>query len=250
MKSKKVLIVDDNDLNRKLFENLVGQLYDFQSAHNGMEAIELASKTPFDLILMDIQMPRMDGITAMKKIREIEYGSCPILAVTAFADEGDRQHFLNQGFDDFIAKPIRPREFILTIQSLFRKSTSSSQETSQEKQGVSQLNEETLAQLLKYNSKEAIKKVYLDFIEECKEAILMIEQVATQGVSSDLLDKIHTLKGNSGTLGAEKIHHRSQNCETLGRQNNQIEFLASVSDLRNDLIEFQNYFSNQPIFES
>lgn len=250
MKSKKVLIVDDNELNRKLFENLVGQLYDFKSAHNGMEAIEMATVTPFDLILMDIQMPRMDGITAMKKIREIEFGSCPILAVTAFADDGDRQNFLDQGFDDFIAKPIRPREFILTIQSHFKKQAV--QESDMDKKPSSEviLNLETIAQLLKYNSKEAIKKVYLDFIKECSEAISMIEQTSTIGISSELLDKIHTLKGNSGTLGATKIYNESQVCELLGRQNKTHEFLEETKILKNHILEFQEFFKNETIFES
>lgn len=250
MKSKKVLIVDDNDLNRKLFENLVGQLYDFKSAHNGMEAIELATSTRFDLILMDIQMPRMDGITAMKKIREQEFGSCPILAVTAFADEGDRQNFLNQGFDDFIAKPIRPREFIFTIQSHFKKQAT--QETEAEKDQVDEviLNLETLAQLLKYNSKEAIKKVYLDFIKECSEAIASIDEISADGISPELLDKIHTLKGNSGTLGVMKIFHQSQACELVGRQQKTQEFFEEINILKKHILEFQEFFNNETIFES
>ena len=88
MKSKKVLIVDDNDLNRKLFENLMGSLVTISTAKNGIEAVELAKKVDFDLILMDIQMPQMDGITAMKKIKQD--GPCHIWAVTAYAEESDR----------------------------------------------------------------------------------------------------------------------------------------------------------------
>ena len=250
MKSKKVLIVDDNELNRKLFENLVGQLYDFKSAHNGMEAIEMATATPFDLILMDIQMPRMDGITAMKKIRENEFGSCPILAVTAFADDGDRQNFIDQGFDDFIAKPIRPREFILTIQSHFKKQAAQENDNEKALPSAETLNLETLSQLLKYNSREAIKKVYLDFITECAEAIASIEQASAEGISIELLDKIHTLKGNSGTLGATKIFNQSQVCELLGRQNKSLEFKDEIKVLKKHILEFQEFFNNETIFES
>ena len=93
MKSKKVLIVEDNDLNRKLFENLIGQLYSFQSAINGLEAIDYLTKEHFDLILMDIQMPRMDGISALKKIQNSELTESPVIAVTAFAEETDRISF-------------------------------------------------------------------------------------------------------------------------------------------------------------
>ena len=93
MKSKKVLIVDDNDLNRKLFENLIGQLFSFESAKNGLDALALTETQNFDLILMDIQMPQLDGITAMRKIRQGN-NRCPIIAVTAFADESDRVSFI------------------------------------------------------------------------------------------------------------------------------------------------------------
>lgn len=250
MKSKKVLIVDDNELNRKLFENLVGQLYEFKSAQNGMEAIEIATSTPFDLILMDIQMPRMDGITAMKRIRENDFGSCPILAVTAFADDGDKQNFLDQGFDDFIAKPIRPREFILTIQSYLKKQAEKENESEKQRGPEAILNLETLNQLLKYNSKEAIKKVYLDFISECSDVISAVEKPESDEISAELLDKIHTLKGNSGTLGVTKIFKQTQVCELFGRQNKSIEFLDQAKILKKHILEFREFFYNETIFES
>ncbi|WP_187177408.1 response regulator [Algoriphagus sp. AK58] len=249
MKSKNVLIVDDNDLNRKLFENLIGQLYDFQSAHNGLEAVEMASHTPFDLILMDIQMPKMDGITAMKKIRESEFGSCPILAVTAFADEGDRQNFIDQGFDDFITKPIRPRDFILTVQSFFKKNLSQVIEAESPAREPLVLNKNTLNQLLKYNSKDAIKKVYHDLMLEFEEVLNEIEKNESKDRKGTLLEKIHTLKGNSGTLGAENVYNSAQTAESLGRQNKGIEFEDSLIKLKNDIIEFREFFNQETIFE-
>lgn len=250
MKNKKVLIVDDNELNRKLFENLVGQLYDFKSARNGMEAIAIATTTPFDLILMDIQMPRMDGITAMKRIRENDFGACPILAVTAFADDGDKQSFLDQGFDDFIAKPIRPREFILTIQSFLKKPAEQERESEKQQREEEVLNLETLKQLLKYNSQEAIKKVYLDFISECDEMISAVEKHESDEISADLMDKIHTIKGNSGTLGVTKMFKQAQVCELFGRQNKSVEFLEQAIILKKYILEFQEFFYNETIFES
>ena len=102
MKSKSILIVEDNDLNRKFFENLIGQIWEFESALNGREAIEKLEKRDFDLILMDIQMPEIDGITALKRIREKNLSLSPVIAVTAFADESERDSFLSQGFDGFI----------------------------------------------------------------------------------------------------------------------------------------------------
>lgn len=249
MKSKNVLIVDDNDLNRKLFGNLVGQLYEFQSAQNGLEAVEKASQFPFDLILMDIQMPQMDGITAMKKIRQSSHGSCPILAVTAFADEGDRQTFLDQGFDDFITKPIRPRDFIVTIQSHFKKGSQADTLVVSTPSEPVILNKTTLAQLLKYNSKEGIKKVYQDLILECEELLEMMEADPLKEKFPELLEKLHTLKGNAGTLGAEKIYQSSHACESIGRQGGIADFVENLKNLKNDILEFSGFFNRETIFE-
>jgi two-component system alkaline phosphatase synthesis response regulator PhoP len=250
MKSKKVLIVDDNELNRKLFENLLGQVYDYESVHDGLQAVEMATKVSFDLILMDIQMPKLDGIKAMKRIREHPFGSCPILAVTAYADESDKQSFLDQGFDDFITKPIRPREFLEKIQSYFQNSFSIHPGTATTPVAPIVLNKSTLNQLLKYNSKEFISKIYFDFLDECLETSDLIAEFRKDGICPELLGKIHTLKGNSGTLGAEKIYRAALICETLGRQKKVSEFVDKLDLLKNEIEEFREFLNQETIFES
>jgi two-component system alkaline phosphatase synthesis response regulator PhoP len=176
MKSKKVLIVDDNDLNRKLFENLIGQRFSFESAKNGLEAVELAEISTFDLILMDIQMPKMDGSTAMKLIRQGRNFSCPIFAVTAFAEQSERNYFLEQGFDEFITKPIRPKEFLVLIQQYLNgnpENTVPALEITGEIPATLDIN--VLKHLLKYSSKSVIKKIFDEFLHECKETEVLID---------------------------------------------------------------------------
>jgi len=250
MKSKKVLIVDDNELNRKLFENLIGQIYEYELANNGIEAVELATKTPFDLILMDIQMPLLDGIKALKQIREHKFGSCPILAVTAYADEVDKQSFLDQGFDDFVAKPIRPRELLVLVQSFFEKISKVDIKKQEESLPGIILNSSTLANLLKYNSKEFIKNIYLDFLSECEETLKILDNAIETKITDELLNKLHTLKGNSGTLGAERIFHYCQICESFGRKNKLSEFVDNLAFLKNEIREFDKFLNQSTIFES
>ncbi len=248
MKSKKVLIVDDNELNRKLFENLIGHLYSFESAENGLEAIESATKTPFDLIIMDIQMPKVDGITAMKRIRAHAFGTCPILAVTAYADETDRQSFLDQGFDEFITKPIKPREFLKVVQSFFQKVPELESKSEVESKPTALLNKTTLEQLLKYNSKEFIRKIYFDFLAECDELLDCIEIAEKKSISVSLLEKMHTMKGNSGTLGAERIYQSVLICETYGRQKKASEFINNLEFVKKELKEFKEFLNQDHIF--
>ena len=108
MKNKRVLIVDDNDLNRKLFENLLGQLYQIDSANNGLQALEKMEKNPFDLVLMDMQMPVMNGIEATIEIRKLQNrkkAKVPIVAMTANAGKAEIQACMDAGMNDSLIKP-------------------------------------------------------------------------------------------------------------------------------------------------
>src|SRR5690606_11888841 len=103
-----VLAVDDNPANLKLITALLAErVTHVVACSSGQEAVELASKTPFDLIFMDIQMPQMDGVTACKQIKEGELNrQTPVIAVTAHAMSGERDRLLKAGMDDYLTKPI------------------------------------------------------------------------------------------------------------------------------------------------
>ncbi|OFY09143.1 MAG: hypothetical protein A2X11_02615 [Bacteroidetes bacterium GWE2_42_24] len=119
----KILLVEDNLLNQKFaVATLVREGHSVDIAENGKIAIERFKNSKYDLILMDIQMPVMDGIQATLKIREIEQElKSPhhkIIAVTAYALEKDRTRCLAAGMDDFIAKPFKPQELVKLIDNL------------------------------------------------------------------------------------------------------------------------------------
>src|SRR5690606_29993748 len=169
MKNRKVLIVDDNALNRKVFENIIGYSYLLDVATNGLEAIDKIKEEAFDIILMDIQMPKLDGISAMKIIKEENLTASPIIAVSAYSSQTDRDYFLSTGFDDFMAKPIRPKDLLEAIHYHVTKSG-----TVTDTNGVDvepDLDATIIEKLLKYNSKKNIKTVYLDFLEEAERLV-------------------------------------------------------------------------------
>jgi PAS domain S-box-containing protein len=104
-----VLVAEDNDINRELVIQMLARLgHEATTATNGREALTAAQARAFDLILMDIQMPEMDGLSAAAAIRALpgEHGGSPIVAVTANAMVGDRERYLAAGFDDYLAKPL------------------------------------------------------------------------------------------------------------------------------------------------
>jgi CheY-like chemotaxis protein len=110
----KVLVVEDIPLNLELIlEILKSRGFFVNGAVNGEDAIRMLEKEKYDLIIMDIELPIMDGITAAKVIKfNPAYEKVPIIALTAYAMKGDRERFLAEGFDDYIPKPIDVPDFI------------------------------------------------------------------------------------------------------------------------------------------
>ena len=112
----KVLVVDDNAINQSLMNHLLSQWnIDFDIVSNGLEAVDYLRNTPCDLVLMDIQMPQMDGYSATRKIREELGLNIPIIAMTAHAMAGEREKCLSRGMNEYISKPINEEELFTII---------------------------------------------------------------------------------------------------------------------------------------
>jgi two-component system, cell cycle response regulator DivK len=105
---KRVLIVEDNEKNMKLFRDVLQATgYSTLEATTGEEAIELSLSQAPALVLMDVQLPGIDGVGALERLRQNERtASIPVLALTAQAMSGDRERFLEAGFDGYLAKPV------------------------------------------------------------------------------------------------------------------------------------------------
>jgi len=115
---QKVLIVEDNDLNMKLFNDLLAAHgYDTLQTRDGVEALALAREHRPDLILMDIQLPEVSGLEVTKWIKQDEnLRMIPVIAVTAFAMKGDKEKMRDGGCEDYIAKPISVASFLQTVE--------------------------------------------------------------------------------------------------------------------------------------
>lgn len=117
--ASKVLVVEDNDMNMQLVEFLLEEEgYEILKASSGEEALQSIAQTVPDLILMDIHLPGMDGLTVVREMKnDPRTKRVPILALTAHAMRGDRDRFLDAGCDGYISKPIDVKTFIPAIQS-------------------------------------------------------------------------------------------------------------------------------------
>lgn len=122
-KKYKVLVVDDEpDIVELLQYNLEKSNYEVQTANNGLQAVEIATHFAPDLVLMDIMMPKLDGVEASRKIRELpQTKDCFIIFLTARVEEYSEVAAFEVGADDYIVKPIRPRALLSRIDALFRR---------------------------------------------------------------------------------------------------------------------------------
>ena len=117
---KKILVVEDTEDNRQILRDLLGMAgYDMIEAHDGAEGVNQATQHKPDLILMDIQMPVMDGYEATRQIKaNPELKAIPIVAVTSYALSGDEEKARAAGCDGYIAKPYSPRQMLAKVREI------------------------------------------------------------------------------------------------------------------------------------
>lgn len=119
MDGARILVVEDNDKNMKLFRDVLGATgYETLQATTGEDAVELAVAHAPELILMDVQLPGMDGTAALARLRADERtAGIPVVALTAQAMYGDRERFLAAGFDGYLAKPVDITELVGAVRA-------------------------------------------------------------------------------------------------------------------------------------
>ncbi|WP_176466219.1 response regulator transcription factor [Aliifodinibius salipaludis] len=124
MPKKQILIVDDDDLSRKLISRLVSKEFDYEitSKANGIEALEYARKHIPQLIILDLMLPGMDGFEILKKVREDQkFNQTKVVLVSAKSRSEDIEHGFDLTADEYITKPFQPKEFTARIRKLLTK---------------------------------------------------------------------------------------------------------------------------------
>jgi len=230
-----ILLAEDNAVNRLLAQKLLQkQGHLVPSANNGREALELWEQNQsqqFDIILMDVQMPEMDGLQASARIRERELATgahIPIIAVTAHAMKGDRERCLAAGMDGYLTKPINPRELAATILAAFRAVLKLPADP------VDALPEgpSDAALLARFDGDaELLKELAGIFLQECPRMPDEIRE-ALRTRDPKLLERAaHTLKGSVGNFAMSGPCESAQRLESLGKSGE----LSGADDIFNVL---------------
>ncbi|SDK42030.1 PAS domain S-box-containing protein [Catalinimonas alkaloidigena] len=213
--SAHVLLVEDQEMNGRVATLILEKLGCRVSiARNGVEALDLFASAEFDFILMDIQMPVMDGIQATQALRRQYANVPPIVGLSANALEGDAEKYIRLGLDDYLAKPLvigplaeKLRKWLPeSMQSTLEGASAESAPALVNSKQV--LNRTIIEQIKQYagNDLGAIQEVINSFINDGKALVLSLKQAWRKGQIAEVQMAVHTLKGLCGTLGAEQMH--------------------------------------------
>lgn len=122
----KLLIVDDEDKIREFIKKYaIFEGHSIKEASNGMEAIDICRNEKFDLIILDIMMPELDGFSTCKEIKKL-YGDIPVIMLSARGEEYDKIHGFELGVDDYVVKPFSPKELMMRVNAILKRTTNSS----------------------------------------------------------------------------------------------------------------------------
>jgi two-component system, sensor histidine kinase and response regulator len=213
-----VLVAEDNRVNQTLMVRVLQKMgHSSVVASNGREALSLASSQKFDVVLMDVQMPEMDGLAATLAIRKAEKSSgshLPIFAMTAHAMKGDRESCLQAGMDGYLAKPVRFSDLEQTLATLSNAKTSDKQISSV---SFSWNRTEALERL--GGDEDLLRELCQIFLEESPKTLRNLRQALAEGDASAVMRAAHSLKGEVGYLGAGVASQAARKLEDMGREN-------------------------------
>ncbi|MBS0205974.1 MAG: PAS domain-containing protein [Planctomycetes bacterium] len=227
----KILLAEDNLANQKLAVGvLMRQGHSVVVAGTGVEAISEWESQPFDVILMDVQMPQLDGLEATRAIRERELQTgkhTPVIAMTAHAMSGDRERCLASGMDEYLSKPIRARQIAEKLAILFRETAESVPLQTAHAESTSQ---STLPIIDWDQALEGIDgdhqllaDVITAFLETLPGTLAAIEAAVRSKQASTLQRLAHTLKGELLAIAAIPSAESAKELERSGRQINLAE---------------------------
>jgi two-component system, sensor histidine kinase and response regulator len=213
-----VLVVEDNRLNQQIArEWLTRAGLSVTIANNGLECLELLERTTFDAVLMDLQMPVLDGIEATRAIRgRLNLRGLPIIAMTANALAGDQQRCLDVGMDDYVPKPIDPARLLQALAKWIKPATRGAAPTLVQSRSLAVADAQWPQSLPGLDLKVALKNVdddreflrslLLDFARDHANDAVEVAQALACGDTESARRIAHTLKGIAATFGASALH--------------------------------------------
>ncbi len=258
---RKILLVEDGLVNQRVAVGLLTrQGHQVTLAVNGQEAIEAWEREPFDLVLMDLQMPVMDGFAATARIRELEHNTgrrTPIIAMTAAAMKGDRERCLQAGMDGHLAKPVRADEMARAIEVFApvrqplatHKPSAPPRPQASVAHGGSKWSWEAAVQRIGGGPEEVTQMAQV-LLEECPKLLRQIDEARATGNVVRLQRAAHTLKSSVDVFAAQAAFDAAWRLEKLSGAGDRSEIDQAIADVKREVSAFtsslEQVVSTQP----
>ncbi len=247
-----VLLVEDNRVNRIVATRMLARIgCEATIAENGQLALDILEDptNKFDLVFMDVQMPVMDGLTAVGRIRSKgRYEKLPVVAMTAHAMVGDRERCLDAGMDDYFTKPVKIEQVRAMIEKWKAGRTPSTSETTNEEPGSAESNNQTtpdsesnspcpiamataLANL--DGDMELLEEVVQVFLETTPIMLADLNEAVKSGNAAEITAAAHSIKGASANIGALIVSETARKLELMGKT----EEIADAAKETEELIQ-------------
>jgi signal transduction histidine kinase/two-component SAPR family response regulator/HPt (histidine-containing phosphotransfer) domain-containing protein len=263
----KILLCDDNTINQKVATRILAQLgYKPDVAGNGREGLEAIDKKPYDLVFMDLMMPEMDGLTATRNIRERQKnpaanpnysGRILIVAMTAHAQQSDRENCLASGMDDYLAKPIRPADVRGMIEKwalpatpatgenkpapvLAQKIETPAAPAAEPPVDMSRMND------LTGGDPASLRELVEMFDKQTTQQLVQLEAAIAASDASQVRHVAHSCKGASATLGMTHLAKLMLVLEKMGTEGTLTGASKVCEDCAKEFQNVRNFLSGQP----
>jgi len=226
-KGLNILLAEDNRVNQVVATRVLAKMgHTITLANNGVEALSLLAACSFDLVLMDIQMPQMDGIAATKSIRTREMNTnshLPIIAMTAHAMKGDRERCIEAGMDGYVSKPINIEDLEEAIAKIMHLTSTDSRGPSPEGHSEGSTRKPVsldFGQMLKRlgGDEELLHEVIEIFVDQAPKHVDTLRRALSQGDAALVEKTAHSMKGELGYLGIAEVSQKARDLEELGRK--------------------------------
>jgi CheY-like chemotaxis protein/HPt (histidine-containing phosphotransfer) domain-containing protein len=238
----RVLVAEDNQVNRRFVTRVLEKrghsVSTVPTGRHAIEAIERLKPRSFDVVLMDVQMPELDGLSATERIRQAERsagGHVPIVAMTAHAMAGDRDRCFAAGMDDYVTKPLHPHELVDAVERAVAPQRSA--RVAPGPAGSAPAFDMGRARARLGGDRQLLREMIAIFRAESPATMTAIRKSTTSGDISGLRESAHALKGSLGTLGALQAFQAAQRLEDVARQNDLAAIAPAFIDLEREMTE-------------
>lgn len=241
--SGKVLVAEDNEVNQILIEEILSQRgLEYVIVPNGQEALEQLENERFDIIFMDINMPVMGGIEAVQRIKARGV-TTPVIALTANAMEGDRERYLEDGFDNYLTKPIVLEQFDSLIRGYLMDAVADNaaqEAVDVSKEEVSLVDMERIRRELKF-SDQLIMKLMKAYLDSCDAPLDKLKEAVEHEDIDQIMMNAHSIKGAASNLCLHSVVELARIMEENSRMKHRIDYSALTAQLTvlNDEVKAQ-----------